>query len=122
MKSIKFPNMFSRSSINLVEDKEATKQNLKYLLLSSKGELFGDPYFGTNIVKFYHDPNDLVLQDLLLDDIYTAIAMFMPQISITRNDIKLERSFSKLTVSIKCINQLDFTTNLYNIVLYETQS
>ena len=47
MYSIKFPDMVSGVVTNLVKDHDATAQNLKLMLLSDRGALFGDPYFGT---------------------------------------------------------------------------
>ena len=121
IKSIAFPNMFTRTSTNFVTDKEATYQNLKYLILSEKGELFGDPFYGVGLKKFLFDQNDTIIKDLVLDDMYTAIATFMPQLRINRNDLKLRTGDKgEIFVDIRAINQLDFTTDLYSIVLLET--
>ena len=121
IKSIAFPNMFTRTSTNFVTDKEATFQNLKYLILSEKGELFGDPFYGVGLKKYLFDQNDTIIKDLVLDDMYTAIATFMPQLRINRNDLKLRTGDKgEILVDIRAINQLDFTTDLYSIVLLET--
>ena len=121
IKSIAFPNMFTRTSTNFVTDKEATFQNLKYLILSEKGELFGDPFYGVGLKKYLFDQNDTIIKDLVLDDMYTAIATFMPQLRINRNDLNLRTGDKgEIFVDIRAINQLDFTTDLYSIVLLET--
>ena len=121
IKSIAFPNMFTRTSTNFVTDKEATFQNLKYLILSEKGELFGDPFYGVGLKKYLFDQNDTIIKDLVLDDMYTAIVTFMPQLRINRNDLKLRTGDKgEIFVDIRAINQLDFTTDLYSIVLLET--
>ena len=121
IKSIAFPNMFTRTSTNFVTDKEATFQNLKYLILSEKGELFGDPFYGVGLKKYLFDQNDTIIKDLVLDDMYAAIATFMPQLRINRNDLKLRTGDKgEIFVDIRAINQLDFTTDLYSIVLLET--
>lgn len=122
MNSINFPEMFSRTTTNLVSDYYATLQNIQLLLWSEKGELFGDPYYGTGLKKYLYDQNDSVLQDILIDDIYTALCTFIPQITVTRKDIKLIADKGKLTLTIKAINKADFQTNLYNIVLLETDA
>lgn len=67
--SIAFPEMFNRTVTNLVDDYDATLQNLKMLLWSEKGELFGDPYYGTGLKKYLYEQNDLILRDILIDDI-----------------------------------------------------
>ena len=112
--------MFTRTVTNTTENYDATLQNLKMLLWSEKGELFGDPEFGTGLKRFFYDQNDYVLADLVIDNIYSAITMFMPQLYLTRNDIKIEVDRAKVIVTIKALNRLDFTTNLYNIVLLDT--
>lgn len=123
MRSIQFPNMFDRTVTNVVSDYDATLQNLRLLLLSEKGELFGDPYFGTGLRKYLFDQNDNVLRDILIDDIYSAIALFMPQIMIERKDITIEKTANgELTVTIKAVNRVDLTVNTYNIVLLRSEA
>ena len=117
MNSIAFPIMLNNSSTNIVKDHDATASNLKHLLLSDKTSLFGDPYFGTNIKKLIHDQNNIVIRDLVIDDIYTAITTFMPQIIVKRGDIKVTSDRSNVYVNIKCLNLIDYTTDLYNINL-----
>lgn len=117
MNSIAFPVMLGNSSTNIVRDHDATASNLKLLLLSDKTSLFGDPYFGTNIKKLIHDQNNIVIRDLVIDDIYTAITTFMPQIVVKRGDIKVTSNRSDVYVNIKCLNLIDYTTDLYNINL-----
>jgi len=120
MRSIKFPNMFSNTVTNIVEDYDATLQNLKMLLYSEKGELFGDPYYGTNLRKFLYDQNDAILRDLLIDDIYTAIATFMPQVKVNRKDIIITSDGAKITINIIALNRVNFQTDLYSIALLDT--
>ena len=123
MKSIAFPNIFNRTVTNTVIDHDATLQNLQLLLWSEKGELFGDPYYGAGFKRYIYDQNDVVLNDLIVDDIYSAIALFMPQIKVNRKDIKVNRDgIGKLTATIKCTNMVDFTTDLYTIVLMENEA
>ena len=117
MKSIAFPKMFNNASTNLVEDKDATESNLKLLLLSEKNELLGDPYFGLQLKKYLFEQNNSVMNTMLIDDIYTSIALFMPQLVVRRKDIKLTHEGTDLTCSITGTNQLNFQVDSYNIVL-----
>lgn len=71
----------------------------------------------TNIKKLIHDQNNIVIRDLVIDDIYTAITTFMPQIIVKRGDIKVTSDRSNVYVNIKCLNLIDYTTDLYNINL-----
>lgn len=123
MRSIAFPNIFSQTYVNMVEDYDASFQNLILLLQSNKGELFGDPYYGTNLKKFLFDQNDIILRDLVADDIYSAIKLFMPQISVDRSDIVIKSDTrGNITASIKAVNKLDFSTDLYNIILLQSEN
>ena len=117
MKSIAFPHMFNRTNTNIVNDYYATLQNLKMLLWSEKGELFGDPYFGAGVRRYLFEQNDSVLKDILIDDIYTTIATFMPQLYLERKNIEIEADRYTVTAKITATNRANFQTNLYNIVL-----
>lgn len=117
MKSIAFPNIFRTTSTNIVSDKEATASNLKLLLQSYKKELFGDPYFGTNLLKLFYEQNNIVLRDLVLDDIYVTIQTFMPQIDIDRKNISIVSDRYSMSVNIRCINKLDYSFEDYTIKL-----
>lgn len=123
MRSIAFPNIFSKTNVNMVEDYDASLQNLLLLLWSNKGELFGDPYYGTNLKRYLFDQNDIILRDLIIDDIYTTIKLFMPQIIVDRKDIIIKSdNRGTLTAVIKATNRLDFTTDLYSIVLLQSEN
>lgn len=117
MNSIAFPQIFNPSTVKVVNDKKATAQNLLLLLSSDRGGLFGDPDFGTNIKRYLFEQNNLILQDIIIDDIYTAILTFIPQIQVDRKEIKLTSDGSKVQVRIKALNMLDYTTDLYTLNL-----
>lgn len=117
MRSIAFPKMFNNASTNILEDKDAIESNLRLLLLSEKNELLGDPYFGLQLKKYLFEQNNSVMNTMLIDDIYTSIALFMPQLVVKRKDIKLIHSGTDLICSITGTNQLNFQVDSYNIVL-----
>jgi len=117
MRSLAYPVMFSNSRTLTVDDKKATLSNLTLLLKSSKNSLFGDPYFGTRLMELFYAQNNSALNDIVIDEIYTAILQFMPQLKLTRNDIKVSRNGTALFVEIKATNSLDLTTNMYSIKL-----
>lgn len=121
MYSLSFPDMFTSSRTKLYEDRDATMSNLKLLLQSFKGNLLGDPYYGTNLHKIIYSNNQQILRDLIIDDIYMAIAEFMPQLRVARNDISIYGNGIDLYASINATNLLNYTTNLYEINLTETE-
>lgn len=121
MKSLSFPKMFNSTSTKISIDEEATKQNLLLLLKSEKQELFGDPYFGVRLKRYLFDQNNYILKDIIIDEIYTQLALFMPQLKVKRKDIDIiqDKEKGKLYCKFRAINQIDFTTNTYNLVLME---
>ena len=121
MNSIKFPDIFSGSSTAVVQGREASAQDLKLLLRSEKGELFGDPFFGILLKRYMFDQNSYILRDVLIDEIYTQIKAFAPQIEVNRNDIKLVQEGAKIIAKIKCINREDFTPDMYDLVIFQDE-
>ena len=121
MKSIKFPNMISHNYVQTISDEAATLQNLKLLLNSEKGEFTFDPFFGIRLKRYMFEQNNLVLRDILIDEIFEQISIFMPQLIIKRKDITIEPENYKLYVSIKARNQKDFQLNTYNLVLLDME-
>ena len=113
--------MIQSNKAVIVKDLDATRQNLIYLLQSYKKTMLGDPYFGTNIRKLIYESNNAILRDLIIDDIYTAINNFMPQIRVTRKDITVTSDRNKVMVHIVAQNLLDFSFAEYNIKLLEVE-
>jgi len=121
MYSIQFPDMVSSVSTKIVQDHEATAQNLKLLLLSDRGALFGDPYFGTLWRKLIFDQNNEILRDIIIDDVLTSIETFMPQLLTRREDITVNSDRYSVTIDIKALNLLDYQTDMYSIKLMEDE-
>lgn len=118
MISIAFPDMVSSASTNLIRDHEATLSNLKLILgTTTRNCLFGDPYYGTGLMKMLFEQNSILLEDIIKDEIYSAIQLYVPQLKLTRDDIELDSDGSKLTVTIKAINLIDYKPDLYSIDL-----
>lgn len=117
MNSIAFPIMFSNTQTNIVSNRDATLQNLKLLLYAERGGLFGDPYYGTILKKLMFEQNDIILRDIVIDAVYTAIQQFMPQIKVKRKDITIVQNGADITLTIKAVNMLDFQTDMYDINL-----
>jgi phage baseplate assembly protein W len=117
MESIAFPNILTNAKTMLYSDREATISNLRLLLLSDKTSLLGDPYFGTNLKKLIFEQGSVALRDIIIDDIYTAILTFMPQLQLTRDNIDVSIEDQTVTIEIRCINKLNFQTDLYIIKL-----
>ena len=117
MISINFPDMFNGAQTKLVKDSSATLQNIRLLLESCKGSLLGDPYFGTNLKKYLYEQNNIILRDIIIDELLVALQTFIPQIQLTRKDIKLVSDRSVIYATITCINKIDNQINNFEIKL-----
>lgn len=119
--SIQFNNIFNKTSSNILTDKDATTQNLVLLLNTEKGTFKSDPDFGVNLKRYLFNPNHLLLKDILIDELYTQIAIFIPQLKVNRKDISViidDTVKGKMCIKIRGVNQLDLTTNMYQINIY----
>ena len=123
MRSIKFPSMFNYNNTNVIASsdyKKSTMQNAKLLLNTTKGEMFGDPYIGTKIKQYLFDQNNYILREALIDNIYTQLALFIPQLKINRKDVTIESpQKGKLVCKFSGVSQIDFVVDTYNIVLID---
>lgn len=115
MNAVQFPDMISNNKTNIVKDLDATKQNYALLLKSFKKTLFGDPYFGVNLQKLFFERNNTILRDLVIDDVFTATTLFMPQIRVERKNISVTSDGPNVYVNIKAQNMLDYSFVNYSI-------
>ena len=120
MNSISFPKMFETNSTNVRKSfLDSTTQNTLLLLRTEMREMFGDPYIGILLKRYLFEQNSYILRDVLIDEIYTKIALFIPQLKVARRDIKLEKELGKIYCTIKGINQIDFTVDTFSLILYD---
>lgn len=119
MYSFAFPRMFGTTQSNLVKDKDAIRSNMLLLLSSEQQSLFGDPYFGSQLKKYLFEQRTSIVVDLLIDELYTTIVTFMPQVYLTRKDITIYSAKNQLFAEIKYYYTLDNTSDLFTIRLTE---
>lgn len=124
MRSFKFPKMFQSNSSRIWREdeyNEATRQNVLILLQSERGELECDPYFGILLKHYMFNQNSYILKDMLIDTIYTQIAIFLPQVKVSRNSINIftDGKRGQLRCSFSGINQIDYTHNTFNLLLFD---
>jgi hypothetical protein len=123
---MKFPKMFGTNSTRVWQEseyKEATAQNIKLVLQSMRGELLGDPYFGLVLQQYMFDQNSYLLRDIIADMVYTQIAIFIPQLYVTRSGIEIiqDKQKGKLYCQIRGINQIDYKPNTYELLLFNNE-
>ena len=116
MYSIAFPDIFNGSKVNLNKDYDAIKINLKSLLMSNRGGLYGDPHYGLNMKQILWDQACRpVVIELLKDEIFNAIYSYMPQVSITRDDIDVKVDGNIVHTSIEVKADSKIPSDLFNI-------
>jgi hypothetical protein len=116
--------MFRPNSSRIWREDEygkATRQNAILLLHSERGELECDPYFGILLKHYMFNQNSYILKDMLIDTIYTQIAIFLPQVRVTRNSIDIvpDKLRGRLYCSFSGTNQIDYTHNTFNLLLFD---
>ena len=117
MESLSFPKMFTTSRTLVDSGHTATLTNTHLLLASVRNSLIGDPFFGTSLIRAIHEQNGTILQDLVIDEIYTALLMYIPQLKLNRKDISLRSSGADLYAEIRAINLIDYTPDMFTISL-----
>ena len=122
MYSFSFPRMLNSTTANLLKDKEAIRSNMILLFSSERGTLFGDPYYGSELDKYLYEQSGSIVIDLLIDELYTTIKTFMPQVYVERKDIKVYAINTTLYADIKYYYIIDNTSDLFTIRLTETNS
>jgi phage baseplate assembly protein W len=67
---------------------EEVKSNFVHLLMTTKGERYFLPQFGTNLRQYLFDPQSSELDDDIRKEIYDATEQFMPNIKIKAINVK----------------------------------
>lgn len=122
MYSLAWPDIFNASNTLLAEDKRATVNNLRLVLGSEKLGLFGDPKFGSNLKRFLFEQNSTWLHDMVRDEVYTIIRLYIPQIIVNRNDIKIRSEKASLFADITGRWYNDPKLDMFSIRLTEDES
>ena len=122
MYSFNFPKMLRSNTSVLIQDKEAVKSNLNLILNSEMTSLFGDPMYGTDLKTMIFEQADSLIADLIIDKLYTAIVTFIPQLYLTRKDVKVYIKQTDVFADVKCVYIPDNTSDLYTINLTSLDS
>lgn len=64
------------------------------LYLTSKGELLGDPDYGTNIKKYVINNRGMLLQDRIKEDIVNATFKYEKRVLLSEDDVIINENFS----------------------------
>lgn len=121
MNTIGFPKIFNGNSTVVKYGNEATKQSIRLLVSCESGEFFGDPEFGIRLKRYFFEQNNTILKDILIDELYTKIVAYCPQIYIERKNITIFAKGSKLVANIIYKDQETFVTDMFSLVLFRTE-
>ena len=122
MYSFNFPSMLSSVTSRLLSDKDAVRSNVLLLLQSERNTLFGDPYFGTQLKRLLFEQSSNIVADIVIDELYTSLVEFIPQIRISRNDITVTSNGTDIFATVRYVYVMDNTVDLYTINLTDTDN
>lgn len=122
MYSFNFPDMLGSTTSNLLKDKDAVRSNLRLILSCERLSHFGDPYFGCELKRVLFEQASSIIVDLVIDEIYTTIITFIPQVYLTRKDITLTTNGIDVFADVHYIYIPDNTSDLYTINLTNAES
>ena len=109
--------MIKNNQTQLVRDSDATQSNLVLALLSNKKSFIYDPDFGCTLGSMFFNQNNDLIPELVIDQVYTCIVNFMPQLQLSRNDIKLSQHTTGVDIHINVKNILTNEVSMYSIAL-----
>jgi phage baseplate assembly protein W len=105
--NIKFPSVDDKSANTFYKMNKTTRDglvsNLYNLVLTSKGERYYNPDFGTNLLKYIFEPNDQITLDDIEKSIKADVEKYIPELTITSFGIdndETNKDENKLVVSI----------------------
>lgn len=99
---IAFPKMFSNSGGRVLtkDGDEANRQALKCLLLTTIGELLGDPLYGCNLKSFIFEIESDYFRVMLQENIAAAANKYIKNISVTNTEIAISTESNFVVISV----------------------
>lgn len=111
MNTISFPKMFNKNNYSMCTslsyDIESINESLKAIFSINKGELLGDPNYGSNISELLFNIKNLSNINELKTSIVDIINKFVPRIDTNINNITIysnpNNNKYKITIKYKVI-------------------
>lgn len=124
--SIKHPKEFNLNTgkTDLVGELNSINQSIGLILKTTKGELYGDPEFGCNLVNMLFDNmNDDMSLSIKLD-ILNALTQFEPRITLSKDDVVVKKAEnSHVTYDVKihyALARSDYEADYMTVISEET--
>lgn len=124
-KSIKHPQMFGLISgkTDLDDNIISINRCLGLLLTSAKGELFGQPDFGSKLYEMLFDQYSQTYEETVKQEIVDTITKYETRISIDTNDITIKQNTDGLrnsySITIHYVVSNSLQENEFNVIVEE---
>lgn len=122
--SISYPYTFNTSNkkVNISESATSVGECLSLLLTTAKGELLGEPNYGTHLFEYLYEKNNAVLEELVKTDIVDNVRIYEPRIDLQINDIEIVEDENTVYIKLKYFLKDEGTYSNYSLaVLKEEQ-
>lgn len=92
-----------------IKDKqlEAVKNSLYNILTTNKGELPGEPEFGSNLSRYLFSQLDFATLIMFEEDMKSCIRRWEPRVTITSIDTQMNTDYNELICNLKFIINSD---------------
>ena len=107
--------IYDEEFVQLKEDIELIKENIKRILLTLPGERVGNPGFGSRVREYLFDFADILLEDLE-QVIITAITSWEPRVNIMDINISLDEEINN-KINVEIFLQLKDKLDEFNLGL-----
>lgn len=124
-KSVKHPQMFGLISgkTDLDDNIISINRCLGLLLTSAKGELFGQPDFGSRLYEMLFDQYSQTYEEMVKQEIVDTITKYETRISIDTNDITIKQNTDGLrnsySITIHYVVSNSLQENEFNVIVEE---
>lgn len=116
-KTFSFPQIINRTSgkIEMSDNVQSINECLGILLRTRPGELFGDPDWGCYLIDRVFKYQGVIVEELIKEDIATAVRKYEPRIIMSPNDVIISKSVNEIRIYIKYTIKETGEINEYNI-------
>lgn len=116
-KTFSFPQIINRTSkkIDLSDNVQSINECLGILLRTRPGELWGDPDYGCYMIDRVFQYQGIIVDELIKEDILTAVEKYEPRIEMTTNDITLVEQDNLLSIYLRYVIKETGEINEYNM-------
>lgn len=102
-RTFSFPQIINRTTrkIELSQNTKSINECLGILLRTRPGELLGDPNYGCNLIDRVFMYQGVIVEELIREDIVTAVQKYEPRIRMNESDITLVSDINVLKIYLQ---------------------